>query len=92
METAGLVKVADELELQDQETNSWKDWQQLNREPDGAEQLMIWRIGAAEEPEDWTVGVETVELSTSMLTIRDRLVIDGAELVNWRQSRMKDVE
>ena len=30
METAGLVKVADELELQEQERNSWKDWQQLN--------------------------------------------------------------
>jgi hypothetical protein len=83
METAGLVKVADELELQKRETNSWKDWQQLNREPDGAEQLMNWRIGTAEEP---------VELSTSMLTIRDRLVTGRAELVNWRQSRMKDVE
>jgi hypothetical protein len=71
VETAGLVKVADELELQEQETNSWKDWQQLNREPDGAEQLMNWRIGTVEEP---------VELSTSMLTIRNRLATREAEL------------
>jgi hypothetical protein len=48
--------VADELELQEQETNSWKDWQQLNREPRDVENrmLMIWRIGAAEEPVEWS--------------------------------------